>query len=346
MLPHGPAYIEARMRILLALTWIAFAGVRPADAGRPGQVNLTPGSPSDPVLADTLFGGTRRLLKIGTSTGFVIEPPQSASGGGRPWVWYAPTFIDKYPNQACAWYLGKLIQKGFWVAGLDVGESYGNPAGRRAFTAFYDTLRARYRLNAKACLMPQSRGGLMLYNWAADSGNARKVARIAGIYTVGDLRSYPGLSVAAPAYGMTVSELEDHLVEHNPIDRLGPLRDEGIEIFHLHGDADALVPMSKNSQVVHDRYAALGGRMILEVVPGKGHAEIPEFFQSQNLLDFILAELETTANRMESGPGPEPGPEPHIRPGPRNRDSRGYSALGRTRIGRDPSSGKVFQPRP
>lgn len=334
------------MRILLTLTLLAFASVRPADAGRPGRDNIAPGSLSAPVLADTLFGGTRHLLKIGTSTGFVIEPFQAASGGGRPWVWYAPTFIDKYPNQACAWYLGQLIQKGFWVAGLDVGESYGNPAGRRAFTAFYDTLRSRYRLNAKACLMPQSRGGLMLYNWAADSGNARKVARIAGIYTVGDLRSYPGLSVAAPAYGMTVSELEYQLKEHNPIDRLGPLRDERIEIFHIHGDADALVPMSKNSQVVHDRYAAMGGRMTLEVVPGKGHAEISEFFQSQNLLDFILAELETTANRMEADPVPESGPGSSIRRHPRNRISEGYSALGRAGAGLDPSSGKVFQPRP
>jgi hypothetical protein len=36
----------------------------------------------------------------------------------------------------------------------------------------------------------------------------------------------------------------------------------------------------------------LGGKMTLLVVPGKGHAEIPEFFQSQPYLDFLLAEAQ------------------------------------------------------
>lgn len=58
-------------------------------------------------------------------------------------------------------------------------------------------------------------------------------------------------------------------------------------ILHIHGDADKLVPLDKNSQVVLDRYRTLGGNMRLIVVPGKGHAEIPEYFQEPRLVQFL-----------------------------------------------------------
>ena len=96
----------------------------------------------------------------------------------------------------------------------------------------------------------------MLYNWAAE--NAGKVGGIAGIYPVCDLRSYPGLTIASPAYSMTPEQLGDHLFEHNPIDRLQPLAQAGVPIFHIHGDSDATVPLAQNSQVVYDRYKAGG----------------------------------------------------------------------------------------
>ena len=57
--------------------------------------------------------------------------------------------------------------------------------------------------------------------------------------------------------------------------------------MHIHGDKDAVVPLDKNSQVVLDRYKALGGKMNLIVVPGKGHAEIPQFFQEPRIVQFL-----------------------------------------------------------
>jgi hypothetical protein len=44
------------------------------------------------------------------------------------------------------------------------------------------------------------------------------------------------------------------------------------------------VVLEKNSQIVFDRYTLLGGKMKLIVVPGKGHAEIAEYFQEQRLV--------------------------------------------------------------
>ncbi|MFH0918845.1 MAG: discoidin domain-containing protein [Fibrobacterota bacterium] len=249
------------------------------------------------VFCDTLFGGERLYIKIGTDSGFVIQPPVPAEDGSKPCVWFAPTFIgtgNDYPASCNAWYLSRLIQQGFWVCGVDVGESYGSPRGRKLFNDMYDSLMARYQLDPKMVLMAQSRGGLMLYNWAADSGNSEKVSRIAGIYPVGDLRSYPGLGTAAPAYGMATQQLSDSLSSHNPIDRLKPLFDAGVKILHIHGDVDGLVPLAQNSQVIYDRYTAMGGDMRLIVVPGYGHTEAAVFFQDPRVLDFMLGKPDTT----------------------------------------------------
>jgi len=242
------------------------------------------------VEAQLTFGGTRTNLVVAGSKGFIIEPPVEAENGRKPWVWYAPT-IGIYPNKSNFWLLESLVKQGFYVCGIDVGESFGNPEGRKIYSAFYDTIVSRYLLDKKVCLIPQSRGGLMLYNWAAEPRNSQKVARIAGIYPVCDLLSYPGLDKAAAAYHLSPDSLTAHLAEHNPIDRLLPLYKAGIPIFHIHGDNDIIVPLFKNSMVIYNRYKAMGGNAILKIIPGKGHMEIPEYFQSQELLDFILQEL-------------------------------------------------------
>src|SRR5205807_1914046 len=103
----------------------------------------------------------------------------------------------------------KLLERGFHVAGVNVGESYGSPAGRKGFSDFHRQIVRDYHLEPKARLLAQSRGGLMLYNWAAE--NPDKVRCIVGIYPVCDLRSYPGLDRAAGAYGLTAAELEKQL---------------------------------------------------------------------------------------------------------------------------------------
>jgi len=236
------------------------------------------------------FGGKRIIITAAGHEGFLVQPPKKAKKGRKPLVWYAPT-IGKYPNISTAWLLERLVKKGFWVCGIDVGESWGSPEGRRIYSAFYDTLMTRFHLDPKVCLIPQSRGGLMLYNWAEDPGNAVKVSRIAGIYPIGDFLTCPGLARTAKAFGITPDELLAKEKENNPIERLQPLYDARVKIFHIHGDADTIVPLKKNSQVIVDRYKALGGDATLVVIPGKGHAEIPEYFHNQAILDFLLAEL-------------------------------------------------------
>ncbi|MFH0921279.1 MAG: hypothetical protein V1913_13080 [Fibrobacterota bacterium] len=92
----------------------------------------------------------------------------------------------------------------------------------------------------------------------------------------------------------------DPLTEHNPIERLRPLADAGIPLFHIHGNADAIVPLSQNSQVIFDRYTAMSGSMILKIVPGYGHVEAPVFFQDTSILNFILNDLTVAAEHPKT----------------------------------------------
>jgi pimeloyl-ACP methyl ester carboxylesterase len=181
----------------------------------------------------------------------------------------------------------RFLAAGMAVAGVDVGESYGGPKGRAGFSALYGELTGKRGLAKKACLLARSRGGLMLYAWAAE--NPQSVACVAGIYPVCNLKSYPGLAKACGAYGLTETELAAQIEKHNPIDRLEPLARARVPLFHIHGDVDTLVPLKDNSGELARRYRELGGPVQLVVPPGQGHTMWPGFFQCQELVDFVIA---------------------------------------------------------
>jgi pimeloyl-ACP methyl ester carboxylesterase len=222
-------------------------------------------------------------------TAFLILPQTTAPGNLIPWVWYAPT-LPRLPGKEERWMFDRFLTNGIAIAGIDVGESYGSPKGTATYSALYAELVENRGMSPKACLLARSRGGLMLYNWAVE--NPESVACIAGMYPVCNLSSYPGLARACGAYDMTEAQLAATLTKHNPIDRLAPLAEAKVPIFHIHGDVDTLVPSDKNSSVVKERYIALGGEMTLEVAAGQGHNMWSGFFQCQNLVDFVVANAE------------------------------------------------------
>ena len=216
-----------------------------------------------------------------------LIPPECRTGGAKtPWVWYAPT-LPGLPGIEEEWMFKRFSEAGFAVAGMDVGESFGNPEGRALYTALHGELVKNRGLREKACLLARSRGALMQYNWAVEHPDC--VACIAGIYPVCDLSSYPGLEKAGPAYGMTEAQLSEALGQHNPIDRLKPLADQGVPIFHIHGDIDELVPLEKNTAELARRYRRFGGEVTVLVPEGQGHSRWTGFFQCPELVDFIIA---------------------------------------------------------
>ena len=216
---------------------------------------------------------------------FVILPAAPAAAGSRPWVWYAPT-LPGLPAAEEAWMFQQFLDAGLAIAGIDVGESFGSPAGRALFQILYEELVHRHGFATKAALLARSRGGLMLYNWAVE--HPENVACVAGIYPVGNLTSYPGLARACGAYQLSEAELAANLSEHNPVERIAPLARAGVPVLHLHGDQDEIVPLDQNSALLAERYRRAGGSIELIVFKGQGHNYWPGWFTSQRLVDFVI----------------------------------------------------------
>ena len=224
------------------------------------------------------------VLLVAGRAAFIIPGDVDVGDKAKPWVWYAPT-LPRLPSDAERWMFERFRDAGIAVAGIDVGESFGSPAGRALYSALYAEMTGPCGYSRKPVMLGRSRGGLMTLCWAAE--NPDKVAGFAGIYPVCNITSYPDVAKAAPAYRMTADELLAHLAEHNPVDRLAGLAKAGVPLFAIHGDSDAVVPLEANSALLKERYTALGGPMQLVVPPGQGHSMWPGFFQSRELVSFV-----------------------------------------------------------
>jgi pimeloyl-ACP methyl ester carboxylesterase len=241
---------------------------------------------STPAKQAKVLPVSGELISIKGHEAFLIMPEHAAGNGKTAWVWYAPT-LPGLPGNEEKWMFQKFLDAGIAIAGIDVGESYGSPAGRALFSSFYKELVKKRGFAKTPCLLARSRGGLMLYNWAVE--HPEHVACIAGIYPVCNLCSYPGLEKACGAYALTAEQLSARLADHNPIDRLQPLARARVPIFHIHGDNDVVVPIEKNSGELARRYKELGGEITLSVITGQGHNMWVGWFESQELVDFVIA---------------------------------------------------------
>ncbi len=259
------------MRIVTALLVVWF--VRTADA----QTEATPPEKKLPLPGE--------VFRVEGRTAFVI-PPEKKSDGATPWVWYAPT-LPNLPGIEERWMFERFTKAGIAIGGIDVGESFGSPEGRKLYSAFHRELTEKRGFSPKPVLLGRSRGGLMTLGWAVE--NADKVGGFAGIYPVCNIASYPGVARACGAFGLTEAELTAKLNEHNPLDRLAALAKAKVPLFAIHGDIDKVVPLDVNSGEVRKRYESLGGEMQLIVPAGQGHNMWSGFFQCQELVDFVIA---------------------------------------------------------
>ena len=246
------------------------------------------------ATADEADSTPRRLklpgvyVTVAERPGFILLPEESNERQPQPWIFYAPT-LPGYPDDHERWMHQQFLAAGVAVAGIDVDEAYGSPRGRELFTKFYDELVSLRGFATRPCLLGRSRGGLWVTSWAAD--HPERVAGIAGIYPVFDLRTYPGLDKAAPSYELSPAELESRLAEHNPIERLAPLIEARVPAFFIHGDVDEVVPLAQNSAEFAARYkaAGVGDDVTLLVIKGQGHNFWEGFFRCQELVDFAIA---------------------------------------------------------
>lgn len=225
------------------------------------------------------------VFQLSGRTAFLI-PAATRPEKSAPWVWYAPT-LPNLPGREEKWMFDRFLKLGISIAGIDVGESYGSPAGRKLFSELYREMTEKKGFSNRPVLLGRSRGGLMTLAWAVE--NPDKVGGFAGIYPVCNIASYPGLTQAAPAYGLSESGLKDSLMDHNPVDRLEKLAKAKIPLFAIHGDVDTVVPLEANSDLLRRNYAKYGGVMELVVPKGQGHNMWPGFFESEELVRFVQA---------------------------------------------------------
>jgi pimeloyl-ACP methyl ester carboxylesterase len=221
---------------------------------------------------DNWKGYTRHNFQIDGCPCWVVEPADPLPE--KFWVW-CMEFPEHFPER-CAEIA--LLKSGFYLAYMNVGNTFGCPAAIRQLDAFYENVSAK-GLNKKAVLIGISRGGLYAYNWAAK--NPEKVSVIYGDAPVCDFKSWPagqgkGLGSVDNWQALLKSyhfqnEAEALAYALNPIEKLEILAKAKIALIHVVGDLDDIVPVAENTSIVEQRYTALGGEINVIHRPGAGH---------------------------------------------------------------------------
>lgn len=215
----------------------------------------------------------------------VVLPLRMAKG--RPWVLRA-RFWGHEPQTDIA-----LLERGFAVAYCDVADLYGAPRAVARWDRFY-RLMTRAGFNKKVVLEGMSRGGLIVYNWAA--ANARRVACVYADAPVLDVRSWPmgrGKGEGSPAdarrladvYGVSPADFEAVSAQAGPLSRVRDLR--GIPVLHVVGDADNVVPVAENTAPFVAELNRLGGSAKVIHKPGVGHHP-HSLFNPEPIVRFVL----------------------------------------------------------
>ncbi|MFS1524258.1 GDSL-type esterase/lipase family protein [Microbulbifer sp. 2304DJ12-6] len=276
-------------------------------------------------------GYDRYTFTIQGRSAYVVAPEEVAPG--NPWVWRA-RFPDWHPEADLT-----LLDQGFHVAYMDVSNLYGSPSAVALWDDFYRYCTESLTLAPKVALSGASRGGLIVYNWAAK--NTDKVASIYLESPVNDLKSWPGglgqgigskadWALAQQAYGLNEEELTTYA--HNPIDNLLPIATAGIPILHLVDDTDQVVPPAENTYMVESRLRALGGKITIvhnQAEPRALQGHHFPFENPQRVAEFIR--YHTLTALAPSALGDEPDPFFGIRDGLANT-YRKFQQGGKARV--------------
>jgi len=189
---------------------------------------------------------------------------------GRPWIIRA-RFFGHEPQTDIA-----MLGHGYHVAYIDVAGLFGAPKAVARFDTLYDAMAKDFGLSEKVVLEGFSRGGLIIYNWAI--AHPDRVVCLYGDAPVCDFRSWPRKKCGPEsgtwkqcldAYGLT----DEQAMEYDglPADNLAPLAKAKIPVLHVVGQADTVVPVAENTDVIEREYRRLGGSITVIRKPGVDH---------------------------------------------------------------------------
>ena len=202
---------------------------------------------------------------------YIVKPHHTAKG--NPWIWRA-RFWGHEPQVDI-----DLLEQGFHLTYCDVAELFGSPKAVERWDEFY-ALAVKAGLNQKAVLEGMSRGGLIIYNWAAK--NPKKVACIYGDAPVMDIKSWPlnwgdcldenkrSMSLLLEAYGFANTE-EAMAWNKNPLNHARKLSKAKIPMIHVVGDIDEGVPVAENTAIFEREVAKYGHSVHVIHKPNVGH---------------------------------------------------------------------------
>ncbi len=215
----------------------------------------------------------------------VVVPKKIADG--KPWVWRA-RFFGHEPQFDLA-----MLNRGYHVVYCDVSGLFGNNEAVSRWNKFYNYLRFEHLFSDRVILEGMSRGGLIVYNWAA--ANPDKVAAIYADAPVLDFKSWPKINPnILKVYGFK-NEQEAKAYKNNPVDNLAPLAKANIPIIHVVGMSDKVVPANENTLIAEQRYKKLGGRMKVIRKEGVGHH--PHSLRDPSpIVEFITKQAQGSAN--------------------------------------------------
>lgn len=227
----------------------------------------------------------------GAVKGYKIVVPKVNSKNGNQWVIRA-RFWGHEPQTDQA-----LLERGFHIVYCPVENLYGAPQAVERWSAFYKKM-VRAGFADKVVLEGMSRGGLIVYNWAAQ--NPEKVAAIYADAPVMDIKSWP---MAAKGFDGDVAGMlkvygfadttAANAFKGNPIDHAAAVKK--IPMLHVVGQADDVVPVQKNTDVFKERVQQEGGRVMTIRKQGVGHH--PHSLQvPTTIVNFILRHTEQLDN--------------------------------------------------
>jgi pimeloyl-ACP methyl ester carboxylesterase len=220
-------------------------------------------------------GFSRHDFRVDAMNVTVVEPGTPLPG--RPWAWRGE-FFGAFPNADI-----ELVKRGWHLAYMSVPDLFGSPEAVARWEKFHDVLVNHHQLSPKPGLIGLSRGALYCMAWAA--AHPEKTLAVYLDNGVCDFKSWPGgkpkglgTGTGSPeewaklfrAYGFK-DDNEAIVSKLNPVDRLKPLAGAKVPILLVYGDKDRGVPHRENSEVVYDRYKALGGPVERIVKPGADH---------------------------------------------------------------------------
>lgn len=266
---------------LLALS-TAFALTACAESRSPATAG-----PSVPETRKTSeFLKDADIIQLSNATAFVLPATAgpASSGGLKRWVWYAPTFIDGTTPMAAqhAYYVDALRSSGIAVVGVDVGESYGSPAGRAAFAEFWAWLQVHGYSKSGGWIL-QSRGGLQGYTFLLEHPDA--ATAVAGIYPLLTYDDYIGPAGMHSAWNLTLDQFNAAKGLSDPLAHAAAFT---FPILHVHGDADITTTYAREVEFMQ---RAPNSELI--TVPGLAHEYYNlEFFGEPRLINFLKEHLQ------------------------------------------------------